>query len=116
MTRRPRRGRGRESVPVELTPRAEWDHRDPEPVATQPVPGTDIEPAAEAGVSPEDAAAIIARIPACAHCGGRHVRACPRVKSMRFHQNGALAGVDFWPDGKWSENHVLFADELVTDT
>lgn len=116
MGRRRNRTPPRSSIPTELTPRVEWDHRDPEPVATQPMLGTDIQPTADTAVSPEDAAAIIARIPACAHCGGRHVRACPRVKSMRFHPNGSLAGVDFWGDGKWSEAHVLFGDEMVAKT
>lgn len=116
MGRGRRRTPPRSSIPTALTPRAEWDHPDPEPVATQPMPGTDVERVDETGVSAEDAAAIIAHIPACAHCGGRHVRACPRVKSMRFHPNGSLAGVDFWGDGKWSEAHVLFGDEMVDKT
>lgn len=80
---------------------------DDDPVATQPVP-----PAEDTAVDAETAAAV-AKIPACTHCGGRHLRACPRVRSMSFHPSGALAGVVFWPDGKWNEQHVLFPEELI---
>jgi len=57
----------------------------------------------------------VARIPACEHCGGRHLRRCPRVRRFKWHPNGALAGVEFWPDGAWSDQHVLWPDELETD-
>lgn len=79
----------------------------PDPVATQPIPADDV------AVTPEDAAAIRARLPACSHCGGWHMRACPRVRSMSFHPSGALAGVVFWPDGKWSGDFVLWPDEIA---
>jgi hypothetical protein len=48
----------------------------------------------------------------CTHCGGRHSRACPRVRSMEFDSSGRVLRVEFWPDGRWSTDHVLFADEL----
>ena len=33
----------------------------------------------------------------CSHCGGVHLRACPRVKAMKFERNGAdLVEVEFW--------------------
>lgn len=116
-SRRGRRQPPRQSIPTALTPRAEWDHPEPDPVATQPIPkpGAAVVPKDPKKVSPEDAAAILARVPACAHCKGHHVRACPRVKSMKFHPNGSLAGVDFWPEGKWSDDHILWPDELVDD-
>jgi DNA-binding transcriptional regulator YiaG len=47
---------------------------------------------------------------ACAHCRGIHVRACPRVKRMRYHENSTLAEVEFWPDGKWPTDNVIFPD------
>lgn len=50
-------------------------------------------------------------VPACSHCGGRHARACPRVRSLRFHPNGTLAQVDFWRDGRWSDENVLWPDD-----
>lgn len=83
---------------------------DPDPVATQPIPADDTT------VPPDLAAQVVARIQACTHCGGRHLRACPRVRSMSFHPSGALAGVTFWPDGKWSEDHVLMPEETAVDS
>lgn len=65
---------------------------------------------------PTDVAAAVQRMPNCTHCGGRHVRACPRVKRMSFHPNGALAAVEFWPDGKWSDEHVLWDEEIGDGT
>ena len=63
-------------------------------------------------VDPEDAAALT-KLAACAHCGGRHTRACPRVKKFRYHPGGGLAEVVFWR--KWSTDHVLFDDDLDTE-
>lgn len=66
-----------------------------------------------AGLTPDELRQIRKQIAdnRCLHCGGAHARACPRVKTMSYHPNGALAGVEFWPDGKWSTDHVLFLDE-----
>jgi hypothetical protein len=101
----------RAAVPAVMQPRVEWD--EPDPIATQPLPpaepGTDLMPANE--LEPELAAAV-AKIPVCSHCGGRHVRACPRVKEMRFHPNGNLAAVMFWRDDQWSTGMVFFEDEI----
>lgn len=71
-------------------------------------------PAADEQTIDAELAAAVARIAPCSHCGGRHARACPRVRQMQFHPNGALAGVTFWPDGKWSGDHVLWPDEMIT--
>jgi hypothetical protein len=49
----------------------------------------------------------------CQHCGGRHARACPRVKRFKFHPNGTLAQVDFWPEGEWSDDHVIWPEDLT---
>lgn len=49
---------------------------------------------------------------ACRHCGGIHVRACPRVKLMRFHPNGSLAEVEFWQENQWSDDHVVWSDQI----
>jgi len=61
---------------------------------------------------PADVLAKLADVPACAHCGGRHARACPRVRRMAWHPNGELAEVEFWPDGRWSESHVIWPEAL----
>lgn len=59
-------------------------------------------------------AAALRKIPVCNHCGGRHARACPRVKRMEFHPNGALASVEFWADGKWPSGEIIWQEDLET--
>lgn len=49
---------------------------------------------------------------ACKHCGGIHARACPRIKKMNFHSNGSLAEVEFWSDGQWSDDNVVWPEEI----
>lgn len=74
--------------------------------------------AAELGTDRDDAALTaeladaLRKIPACTHCGGRHDRACPRVKRMSFHPNGSLAEVEFWPHGKWDEAGIIWPSHL----
>jgi hypothetical protein len=87
-----------------LTPLSEWEPGDPDPVATHPL-GEPLE--SDSSLTPELAAGV-ARLPVCQHCGGYHKRACPRVRSLRFHPNGTIAAVTFWRT--WSTDHVLFLD------
>lgn len=95
---------------------------DPDPVATQPLPPELSYPRL---VTPQELtdgkddqaltaelADALRQVPPCSHCGGRHVRACPRVKRMSFHPSGALASVDFWPGDKWSDEHVLWDEDI----
>lgn len=53
---------------------------------------------------------------ACVHCGGLHLRACPRVKRMRFRpqpgQRIELIEVEFWPDGEWSDLGVIWPEDV----
>jgi len=51
--------------------------------------------------------------PACRHCGGMHVRACPRVKRLVFSSGDGVGEVEFWPDGEWSEDDVVWPEEIV---
>lgn len=60
-------------------------------------------------------AAALRRIPACTHCGGRHTRACPRVKRLQFHPNGQLAAVEFWPAGKWDDSDIIWQEDLIDE-
>lgn len=62
-----------------------------------------------------DLAAALRRVPVCSHCGGRHTRACPRVRRMEFHPNGALASVEFWAEGKWSDSEIIWQEDLIDD-
>lgn len=51
----------------------------------------------------------------CEHCGGAHARTCPRVRLMTFHENGRIASVQFWADGKWPPDHVQWPEDLPAD-
>lgn len=95
---------------------------DPDPVATQPLPPELAYPRlvteqeltggkTDAALTAE-LAEQLRKIPACTHCGGRHTRACPRVKRMSFHPNGSLASVEFWPGSKWDDSGVIWPEQL----
>jgi hypothetical protein len=50
----------------------------------------------------------------CAHCGGIHLRACPRIKTIEFAPSGEPSRVVFWKtfddtDVIWPE--AIFADD-----
>ena len=49
----------------------------------------------------------------CSHCGGAHLRACPRVKRMLFHATGSLNEIEFWQDGQWDTSNVLWPESIV---
>lgn len=46
----------------------------------------------------------------CPNCRGVHNRACPRVRSVSYHDNGTLKSVEYWPDGQWPQEAVIFRD------
>lgn len=48
----------------------------------------------------------------CQHCGGLHVRNCPRVKEVEYHADGSVKRVSYWPHGEWPEDQVLFLDDV----
>jgi len=50
--------------------------------------------------------------PACTHCGGWHLRACPRVRRLRFGPDGSLREVEFRADWRW-ERRVVWHEELL---
>ncbi len=53
----------------------------------------------------------------CRHCLGIHVRACPRIKKFAYHPDGVLAEVEFWPDGQWPTDNIVFRDSpQLTET
>lgn len=72
----------------------------------------------------EDIAALLVRDPdsgltafearQCPHCRGVHARACPRVKRIRYdtERGNAIAEVEYWPDGQWSDRHVIWPEDL----
>ena len=70
-----------------------------EPEPTTPEPGL-----------PEDMASALESIAACPYCGGQHARACPRVKKLTYHPGGEIAGVEYWPHGRWPDDHIIWPD------
>lgn len=46
----------------------------------------------------------------CSHCGGVHLRACPRVKRMIFDKN-QLVEVEFFEDGQWDATNILWPED-----
>lgn len=48
---------------------------------------------------------------ACAHCGGLHLRACPRVRRLTF-RNKEIAEVEFWPPGRWPEGDIVWPEDV----
>ena len=50
----------------------------------------------------------------CVHCGGIHVRQCPRIRDMYFHPDGSLARVRFWRDDQWPKDNIVWPEDLDT--
>jgi len=48
----------------------------------------------------------------CMHCGGAHLRACPRVKRLVFSSSNNIQEVEFWQEGAWSSDSVIWPEEL----
>lgn len=54
----------------------------------------------------------------CAHCGGAHRRACPRVRRMDFEYKGEITqikSVEFWPEGQWSDDNIIWPEDVYLD-
>jgi hypothetical protein len=52
-----------------------------------------------------------ARDEGCNHCGGMHLRACPRVKRLVF-SGDKIAEVEFWRYGEWPTGDVLWPEDF----
>lgn len=48
----------------------------------------------------------------CMHCGGAHLRACPRVQRLMFTSSGSIQEVEFWADGEWDDSNVIWPEEI----
>lgn len=49
----------------------------------------------------------------CQHCGGLHSRACPRVRRIAYGDGGKPAEVEFWPNGRWPDNDVIWLEDVI---
>ena len=52
---------------------------------------------------------------ACQHCGGLHLRKCPKIKIIEFHPNNAVARVEFWPWNEWPMDDVIWPESVYDD-
>jgi hypothetical protein len=70
--------------------------------------------AAEPELTPDEVAELWRqyRKRKCDHCLGAHARACPRVRRLEFHENGRLRSVSFWPRGEWSDEGILWPEDI----
>ena len=90
--------------------------RTPGPV-TQPWmwAGTDTSPVDPTDLTPEERDVIAARFKAeseCPHCGGLHLRACPRVRRLKMYPSGDIEEVEFWPDGQWPSGNIFWPEDF----
>lgn len=51
----------------------------------------------------------------CIHCGGLHLRACPRVKRLVWRNNEEIAEVEFWADGKWPQTGIIWPEDAYEE-
>jgi ferredoxin len=52
----------------------------------------------------------------CPHCGGAHARGCPRVRRIRFNNDGTVPlEVEYWPDGRWNTDGITWPEDLPPD-
>lgn len=88
--------------------------------ATQPIPAVTSAPEP---LTPDELAELAELIAAnrefirthgCLHCGGLHVRTCPRIKSQIL-RGAETTEVEYWPPGTW-EHLVIFLDNAAMAT
>jgi hypothetical protein len=51
----------------------------------------------------------------CVHCGGVHLRACRRVKAVKWHVDGTVIEAEYWPDGQWDEAGIIWPEDAYED-
>ena len=49
----------------------------------------------------------------CEHCGGFHVRKCPRVKRVIYSSAGNISEVEYWQDGLWPKADIVWPEDIV---
>jgi hypothetical protein len=49
---------------------------------------------------------------ACPHCGGLHLRACRRVRRFVFRKQDEIQEVEFWRDGQWDEDGIIWPEDV----
>jgi predicted oxidoreductase len=52
---------------------------------------------------------------ACKHCGGLHLRACPRIRRLVMRNREEISEVEFWRDGQWDSSMVVWPEDVFED-
>jgi len=52
---------------------------------------------------------------ACLHCGGLHLRACPRVRRLSWRNKEDLAEVEYWAAGRWDPGDTVFPEDVFAE-
>lgn len=63
----------------------------------------------------DDARTIFGKGEQCIHCGGIHARACPRISTLEWHTDGNLIKVSYWPENRWSDDTIIFPEDVYGD-
>lgn len=51
----------------------------------------------------------------CQWCQGIHFRACPRVESIEYHDNGHVKKVQYWPAGAYDDSDTVYPEMIFTE-
>lgn len=51
----------------------------------------------------------------CVHCGGLHLRACPRVRRIVFKKQDEIQEIEFWRDGYWPQEGIIWPEDVYDD-
>ncbi len=53
---------------------------------------------------------------ACRHCGGYHLRACPRIKKQEFLGNGNETSTEYWPRAEWEDvDYIIWPEDVFEE-
>lgn len=48
----------------------------------------------------------------CPMCQGIHFSLCPAVREVEYHENGSVRRVRYWEQGAWSDDKVIWPEEV----
>jgi len=51
----------------------------------------------------------------CVHCGGLHLRACPRVRRIVWRNKEEPAEIEYWASGRWPEGGIIFPEDVYDE-
>lgn len=84
-----------------------------EPYAALPVVSGRPAVGAEAPKLAADEAREYQKMSPCIHCGGWHLRSCPRVKKATFNGDGKPVEVEYWAHGEWPDDNIVWPETVA---